>query len=278
MTARKTAPKSRPPEQVTLQHRRYYQLADGTKLPSVTTILGVALNKPALPGWAAKTVATEALDNLPKLVRMSRTDRDGALRWLKGSPYAQRDAAADAGTKAHDIAEAHVLGKPYTVPEPDTDAGRTLGQFVAWLADWQPAFEATEAVVTNTTVGYAGTLDAICRLPRLGNRLLVVDYKTGKTGPYPEWGLQTAAYARAEQLWLPDGTAVDMPAVDGALVLRLRPDFYAMHELTDDLDATAAQFAHAVELSQWAQDAAQRSPFGGAIPHPSTQDATAGAA
>ncbi len=131
-------PKTRPPEQVTLQHRRYYQLADGTKLPSVTTILGVALNKPALPGWAAKTVATEAMDNLPRLVRMSRTDRDGALRWLKGSPYAQRDAAAEAGTQAHQLAEAHALGKPYTKPDPGTDLGKTLEHFLAWIADFTP--------------------------------------------------------------------------------------------------------------------------------------------
>lgn len=261
MTAAKAAGKGRLPEQVTLHRKRYYDLHDGTKLPSVTTILSTALNKPALPGWAAKVVAEEALANLPKIVRMSRTDRDGAIKFLKGRPYAQRDEAANAGTKAHALAEAYVLGKPYEVPDADTDLGRTLAQFVKFLEEWRPEFEATEAVVANVTHGWAGTLDAIARIPALGNRLLVIDYKTSKSGPYAEWGLQIAAYARAEWLWLPDGSKTEMPKVDGAAVLRLRPNMYALHELTADLDDLVAAFAAARHVASWALDADDDNPF-----------------
>jgi hypothetical protein len=260
-----TAAKKRLPEQVTLHRKRYYDLHDGTKLPSVTTILSTALNKPALPGWAAKVVAEEAMANLPQLVKMSRTDRDGAIKFLKGRPYAQRDDAAAAGTKAHALAEAYVLGQPYEVPAPDTDLGKTLAQFVRFLDDWRPVFEATEAVVANTTIGYAGSLDAIARIPGLGNRLLVIDYKTSKSGPYPEWSLQTAAYARAEHLWLPDGTKVPMPAIDGAAVLRLRPNFYALHPVEADLDELLACFAAARHLASWALDADDATPFAAAL-------------
>lgn len=252
------------PEQVTLHRKRWYDLHDGTKLPSVTTILSTALNKPALPGWAAKVVAEEAMANLPQIVRMSRTDRDGAIKFLKGRPYAQRDDAAAAGTKAHELAEAYVLGKPYEVPDESSDLGRTLAQFVRFLDDWQPVFEATEAVVANVTVGYAGSLDAIARIPGLGNRLLVIDYKTSKSGPYPEWALQTAAYARAEHLWLPDGTKVDMPKVEGAAVLRLRPNLYALHPVDADLDELLACFAAARHLASWALDADTTTPFAAA--------------
>ncbi len=261
MTRAAAKPANRLPEQVTLHRKRYYDLHDGTKLPSVTTILSTALNKPALPGWAAKVVAEEAMANLPQIVRMSRTDRDGAVKFLKGRPYAQRDEAADAGTKAHDLAECYVLGKPYEVPAPDTDLGRTLAQFVKFLEEWKPQFEATEAVVANVTHGWAGTLDAIARIPSLGNRLLVIDYKTSKSGPYAEWGLQVAAYARAEFLWLPDGTKTDMPPVDGAAVLRLRPNMYALHELTADLDDLTAAFIAARHVASWALDADETNPF-----------------
>lgn len=264
MTARKST-KDRPPEQVTLAQRRFYRLADGTELPSVTTILGVALNKPALPGWAAKVVATEAIDNLPRLVRMCRADRDEALRWLKGSPYSQRDAAADLGTRLHDIAEAYVLEKPYTVPDDDSDLGGMLRQFVRFLADFTPTFAATEAVVVNRTVGWAGTLDAICRIPALGDRLLVVDWKTGRSGPFPEWACQVVGYARAEELWLPDGTSTPMPNIEGAAVLRVRPDMYALHEVTGDLDAIYDALCAAVRLAEWAQKAHKESPFGGKV-------------
>ena len=264
-TAVATAEKKRLPEQVMLQRKRWYDLHDGTKLPSVTTILSTALNKPALPGWAAKVVAEEALANLPQIVRMSRTDRDGAIKFLKGRPYAQRDAAADAGTKAHALAEAYVLGQPYEVPDAKSDLGKTLQQFLRFLDDWKPAFEATEAVVANTTIGYAGSLDAIARIPGMGNRLLVIDYKTSKTGPYPEWALQTAAYARAEHLWLPDGTKVPMPEVEGAAVLRLRPNFYALHPVEVDLDELLAAFTAARNLAGWALDADTTTPFAAAL-------------
>lgn len=262
--------KRRLPEQVTLNRRRYYDLHDGTKLPSVTTILAIAINKPALPGWAAKTVAEEALTNLPRLVKMSRTRRDEAVSWLKGRPYAQRDDAAAAGTAAHQIAEAHVLGQPYPMPDPDSPAGQTLAQFVRFLADWEPQFEATEAVCANLDVGYAGTLDAIATLPMLGNQLLVVDYKTGRTGPYPEWALQIAAYARAQWLWLRDGTKVPMPAVDGAVILRLRPESYGLYRLDADLDDLVEVFAAAAVLAGWMQDADTAGPFSArlAIPDP----------
>jgi hypothetical protein len=259
------------PEQVTLNRKRYYQLANGTKLPSVTTILSTALNKPALVGWAAKTVAEEAMANLPTLVKMSRTDYAGAVKQLKGSPYAQRDAAADAGTAAHKLAEAYILGQPYEVPDPDSDLGRTLGQFVRFLQDWRPEFEATEAVVANETIGYAGSLDAIARVPMLGNRLLVWDWKTSKSGPYPEWALQVAAYARAEHLWLADGTKVTMPPIDGACVLRLRPNMYAVHEVEADLDELLGAFTAARRIASWALDGADDSPFTGALtPTPNT--------
>jgi hypothetical protein len=255
-------PANRLPEQVTLHRKRYYDLHDGTKLPSVTTVLSTALNKPALVGWAAKTVAEEALANLPQIVKMSRTDRDGAVKFLKGRPYAQRDEAADAGTKAHDLAECYVLGKPYEVPAPDTDLGKTLAQFVKFLEEWRPTFEATEAVVANKTIGYAGSLDAIARIPALGNKLLVIDYKTSKSGPYPEWALQVAAYAKAESLWLPDGTQVEMPTVEGAVVLRLRPNMYAVHEVEADLDELLAAFTAARHVASWALDSDDANPFG----------------
>lgn len=250
------------PKQITRSKKRWYELPDGVILPSVTTVLSVALNKPALPGWAAKVVAEEAMQELPRLVRMARTQRGEAVKYLKGRPYAQRDEAAAAGTKAHDLAEAYVLGKPFEVPAPDTPLGQTLGQFVRFLDDYKPEFEATEATVASYSGMYAGTLDAIARIPALGNRLLVVDYKTSRTGPYPEWALQIAAYARAEVMWLPDGTSVDMPKIEGAAVLRLRPDFYALHEVTADMEELLDAFNAARGLAVWSVGCEDEHPFG----------------
>jgi hypothetical protein len=259
------------PAQVELNRRRYYRLEDGTQLPSVTTILSLAISKPALIGWAAKTVAQQAMDNLPRLIRMSRGEEDEAVKWLKGRPYAQRDEAANAGTAAHAVAEAHILGQPYVIPEPGSPAGKTLAQFQRFLADWSPEFEATEAVVTNETYGYAGTLDALARIPALGDHLVVLDYKTGKTGPYAEWALQTVAYMRGEYLWLKDGTKTPMPTAQGVAVLRLRPNGYALHVLEGDLDKAFQAFAAAAVLAGWVLDTNDSDPWSIALPTPAME-------
>ncbi len=239
-----------PARSVPTKRGRYYRdPKDGTLYPSVTTILDTSLNKKALVGWAAKATAQAAVDHLPELVRRCRTDRRGAVTWLKGQPYAARDTAANLGTRVHDLAEAYVLGQPYTAPDDDTDEARMLAALVAFLDDFRPRFEATELTVVNRSVGYAGTLDAIATIPALGDRLTLVDYKTGRTGPYPEWGLQLAAYAAAEAAWLKDGTEVSMPKVDGAAILRIRPDGYTLHPVR--LDGLLDTFERMAAVTRW---------------------------
>lgn len=248
---------SAPKRAVPTRKGRYYTDPKNAKAryPSVTNVIDTSLNKPALVGWAARTVAEEALNSLPKLVKMARTERQAAVTWLKGQPYAKKDEAAHLGSAAHDIAEQVILGTRSRDEADDLEEPlrSMVMQFLAFLVDWRPEYEATEATVVNRTVGYAGTLDALVRLPDLGDRLLVLDYKTGATGPYPEWALQLAAYANAEALWLPDGTEIPMPTVAGALILRVRPEFYALHEMPSGPEvfetfrsmAAVAQWVHA---------------------------------
>jgi hypothetical protein len=96
--------------------------------------------------------------------------------------------------------------------------------FDRFLDTWQPQFEAAELTVVNDLDGYAGTLDAIARIPALTDELLVLDWKTGKA-VYPEVGLQLAAYRRAKVAYTrPDGTEVPMPETVGGMVLHLRPE------------------------------------------------------
>lgn len=240
-----------PKHAVPTKKGRYYQ-RDGERFISVTNVIDTCVNKPALVGWAARTVAEEAVDLLARpetalpLLRMARTAPDDAIKLLKGAPYAAKDAAAELGSAVHGLAEAHSLGQQ--LRDMSDDEQRMVDNYLAFLDDFHPTFEATEATVANRTHGYAGTLDALLRfptdVPEVGGRLCVVDYKTGKTGPYPEWALQLAAYAHAEHLWLPDGAEIPMPRIDGACVLRIRPDGYALHAMQAD-DEVFAVFAQA---------------------------------
>lgn len=256
---------SAPKRSVPTKKGRYYTDPQNTaaRYVSVTNVIDT-LNKPALVAWAAKTVAEEAVANVVQLVKMSRTDKPAAVSWLKGKPYETRDAAAKLGSRVHDLAEQRALG--HDLGEIEPDAAAMVEQYLAFEADFAPVFEATEATVVNRTHGYAGTLDALVRIPVLGDRLLVLDYKTGKSGPYPEWGMQLAAYAAAEALWLPDDSEVPVPPVDGGAVLRLRPDGYALYEY--DLTGMLDIFLSLLTVTRWHHSDNETAISGPVIPAP----------
>jgi len=251
-----------PRNAVATKKGRYYVRAD-ERFVSVTNVIDTMVNKPALVSWAAKLVAQEAVALLAnpasaaRMVTDARRVPDDLVKELKGVPYAAREEAAAFGSRIHDLSQRHGLDQDLGDLTPDEAA--CVEQFLAFCEDFRPAFEATEATVCNRALGCAGTLDAILRFPadlpcpEVAGRLLVVDYKTGSTGPYPEWAVQLSAYAHAEHLWLDDGTEVPMPAVDGAAILRIRPDFYALHLVTDTAGPFRV-FTVMCEAARWFHD------------------------
>lgn len=201
---------------------RTYLWGDETFL-SVTTILSRGVPKPALVGWAAKSVAEFAIDNLAAVTALRDTADDGrqaAVDLMKGAPNRNRDKAAALGTAIHEAAEAYSLGHALRAGDPQVD--KYVGQFAAWCDDFAPDFHASEVTVFNRAHQYAGTLDAVVDIA--GERWLV-DYKTGKD-VYAEVGLQLAAYRYAEFIGCDNGTELEMPEVDRAGVLHLGANGY----------------------------------------------------
>lgn len=193
---------------------------NGERFDSVTTIIGGGVPKPALKAWGERLVAETAYDRHDIWTNM---DRGEAVDWLKRSPFRETDRAAVQGSDIHDWAEKYVLGAPVTVEDAPEAQRPYLDGFLAFLSDFSPTYEMTEASVYNRHYRYAGTLDAIVDVPGVGR--LLMDYKTGK-GVYGEVAMQLAAYRYAEFVGLPDGTEAPMPAVDGAAVLHLTPGGY----------------------------------------------------
>src|SRR4051812_27354998 len=101
---------------------------------SVTTILQ-AVPKPALINWAKKFTAEYAVEHFSALAELVKTDPDGAVDWLKGAAYRDRDRKADIGSHIHAAAEAYVLGKPFPTPWPVTIRSQ-MEAFVQFLADF----------------------------------------------------------------------------------------------------------------------------------------------
>lgn len=207
--------------------------------PSVTTILGRVLNKPAITPWALKMAAQYAVDNLDTL---REVPPDAAVQMVKGAPWQLRDKAADKGTLVHALAEAFTLGQEPNVP---AELKGHLDMWHDWVATKHVKFYLAEATVYNRYLGYAGTLDAIAETD---DGVALIDYKTGKD-VYPDTALQLTALACAGFVGLPDGTEAPLPLVDRACVVRLGTDDWDMVPMTLDLDAWVALMV----LYRWTQ-------------------------
>lgn len=212
---------------------RFYQVEDGERFPSVTTILQ-AINKPALVNWAAKEERTMVLDcsanlyeDVASISKMSRMAWLTTMEFRLGKQKAHRkllQKAGDIGTEAHNLVEWTLRDRLGIKQGPRPKAcDKAEWAFMAW-EDWaksvnlKPRF--VEQVIYSRKYGYAGTMDLYCELEiqglidyfkkknqevpaaltELASRkdvaLAVPDWKTGKA-IYDESHLQNAAYRQA---------------------------------------------------------------------------------
>ena len=146
-----------------------YKLDDGTRIPGVTTVLGI-LNKPALVKWA---------NNL-------------GLQGIDSSKY--RDEMADIGTLAHQM-----IVDYFNNVETDTTeysekqiglAENCLLSFWSWEKSHKIEVIMAEAPLISQEHSFGGTIDCYCNLD---GQPTLLDFKTGK-GIYPEYFYQLAAY------------------------------------------------------------------------------------
>jgi len=206
---------------------------EGREYPSVTTILGATVPKPALVGWAARATAEWAVDHRAEWTDLS--DRQAAVDLLKGAPFRDRDRAADVGSAVHHYAERIARGE--TVTDASEDVAPFIPHFARFLDEWEPEYVETEATVFNLTAGYAGTLDAIAVIR---GKTYLLDTKTGRD-VYPDVALQLAAYEAGEFIGRDDGHTVDdIPDIDAFAVLHLRPDGYRLVPIAVDFEARRA--------------------------------------
>ena len=151
--------------------RTIYKSAEGERLPSVTTILGI-LQKPALLEWAWKL-------------------------GMEGIDYKKvRDQTADIGKLAHYMIMCHFKGEEPDLSEyapHDIDkAENCLIKFWDWEESHTIEPILIEEPLINDVYRYGGTPDM---LARVDGEITIVDYKTGK-GLYPEYYYQMGGYYR----------------------------------------------------------------------------------
>jgi len=167
---------------------------DGETVPGVTTLIGKGLPKPALPYWAARTVAEYVADaDAETMAALRGLGRGGMVAALKETPWGQRDSAAVRGTEVHALAEKLVRGDEVEVPE---HLAGHVESYVRFLDEWKPEPILVEAVVGSRKWRYCGQLDLVCRLP--DGRVVLADIKTSASGVWPETSYQLSAYRYAD--------------------------------------------------------------------------------
>ena len=123
----------------------------------------------------------------------------------------------------HDLAERISHGEEVDVPAHLVGYVDAAIRFLDDL-DVQPV--STEQVVASVKHGYCGTFDLYADT---NQARALFDYKTSKSGPYPEAALQLAAYRYAEWWLNPEGIAVHAPPINGTAVVWLQPDRYELY-------------------------------------------------
>ena len=210
-----------------LDGSRVYRLGS-ERFWSVTTILNIVA-KPALIRWSAKQVAEFAVTHRDLWAELEERE---AVDLLKGSPWRERDRAADLGLGLHDQIERLVAGQ--TVTDVTEKEAGYLEAFRRFYRDFHPTVLASELTIFNRRHAFAGTLDLIIHLP--GNALpQIADIKTGKS-VYGEVQLQLCGYRLGEFFIDDQGNEQPLPDTsEEGLVLHLKGDgSYELHPV--DLD------------------------------------------
>ena len=198
--------------------RAGYHTKDGTKVPSVTTILGRWKESGGLLQWAFKQ------------------GQSGA-----GSLYEQRDAAAEVGTIAHAMCDAHMRGNDcdaalaeFKPSEEQAQKARTaFNAYTGWVRNQRAEIIACETPLVSEEHRFGGTPDF---LVRIDGKLAMADLKTSNS-VYRDYLLQVAAYGL---LW---NETHEEKIAGGYHILRLgkdSPDFG--HHYFAELDGAADLF------------------------------------
>lgn len=195
-----------------------YYLKDGTRVPSVTTILGRFKEAGGLIHWAWQL-------------------------GIDGKDYREeRDKAADSGTLAHAAVESWIHGTPeHLIAFGESDVAQKaktcFAAFLEWARQSQLKVTRTEVSLVSERYRFGGTLDAIM----VCNRRSVGDWKSSN-GIYLEYLAQIAAYGI---LW--EENFPEEPIDGGYHLLRFDKEYGDFHHhYWNELAAGQRYFLHLV--------------------------------
>ena len=210
-----------------------YTYGDYGPVPGVTRIAGLQDGlggADGLMGWAVNL----ALDEI------ERATADEFEDWpaLRARAFSAKNGARDIGSSVHAAIDRFNRGEDLGITEINASH---VAQYGAFMHRHNVKVIASERYVINTTIGFGGTYDL---LAEVDGELALVDAKTGKAKLSQR--LQLTGLSMGELHGEDGQVPEDMPQVEAAYILLLRPDSYELirHEITD---ADRDHFTHLVE-------------------------------
>ena len=202
----------------------YVHPVTGEIVPSVTTVMDVAIAKPKLIGWAARQAAQYAVSNWSSLSSMPPVMR---AQEIAEAHSRTAQAAATKGDLVHEVIDTWNKGEAMEVPK---IVGAQVDQFTRFIMDRKPRFIENEVTMWSREYRYAGTADWIAEID---GYTCLGDNKTGKR-VYEEVGLQLSALAHCDFIIRPDGEEIPIPPISRLLVLHIRPRSWKLIPVNHD--------------------------------------------
>lgn len=141
-------------------------------------------------------------------------------KWLAGKGWDESQAivsaAGNRGHKVHqmitDLLNGRTVKMDDRYKDPDTgqesdielDEYEALLSFSEWFKETKPEVITNEVIVINQEIGYAGTVDFICKID---GELWIIDFKTSQY-IWPSYEIQVAAYAHTDGVDAPHKLAI----------------------------------------------------------------------
>ena len=194
--------------------RHYVHPISNERVPSVTTILS-SVAKPALGYWMAKIVAEYAVENR---TTWQNLDDQAAVELIKNAHRRVSGEAMKLGSSVHTIIEDLLRNKTIDFIPPNTEI--MVRKAAELLQEFRPNPSHIEVTVWSHRYQYAGSLDAIVSID---DKTYLFDWKTS-SGVFPDYALQCAAYANADEIIRPDGSIEELPQIDGFIIAHLPKD------------------------------------------------------
>lgn len=227
-----------------------YHLKDGTKVPSVTTVLGRYKESGALIHWAAGQASEYVLRNLPEA-----PSRDDVVKLCHAAKHAYRDVrdeAANAGTMAHEAVECWIRNEPVTFTGSEDvckKARLSFDAFLEWADQTQLKVTDTEVALISEKHKFGGTLDAMM----VRGKRSLGDWKTSNA-VYGEYLVQIAAYSI---LW--EENFPDKPIEGGFHLLRFDKTYGDFkHHWWSELETAKRSFLLMRELYEYDKELKKR--------------------